>query len=98
MGRQGRDVQVVHAGLLRCQRRQLMKVSCKETETANFGCDVLTDGPGQPKTIVRRRAPAQFVDDDERVLGGRAAGSWAWKMRRSLARSITCASCVLILP
>lgn len=66
--RQGRDVQIVHAGLLRRQRRQLVEVSCEETETANFGCDVLADGPGQAEAVVRGRAPAQFVDDDERLL------------------------------
>lgn len=74
MGRQGRDVQVVDGGLQRRQRRQLVEVSGKEAEGADLGGDVLADGPGQTEAVVRGRASAELVDDDERALCGRAGG------------------------
>lgn len=68
-------MKIVDAGLLRCQRRQLVEVSGKQTEAADFGGDVFADGPGQTETIVRGRASAELVDYDERVLSGRAGGT-----------------------
>lgn len=54
------------------ERRQLVEVGGEQAEAANFGGDVFADGPGQPEAVVRGCSSAQLVDDDERVLGGRA--------------------------
>lgn len=75
VGSQGCDVQVLHGDLLSGQRRQLVEVRGEQAEAADFGGDVLADGPGQTEPVVGRRASAELVDDDERVLRGRAAGT-----------------------
>lgn len=84
VGGQGCDVQVVDGGLLRCQRRQLVEVSGKQTEAADFGGHVFADGPGQTEAVVRGRASAELVDYDERLLRGRAGGTDAGVMRKGL--------------
>lgn len=71
---QRRDVEIVNGALLHCQRRQFVEVRGKQTEAADFGRDVLTDGPGQTEAIVRGRSSAELINYDERVLGG-GAGS-----------------------
>lgn len=78
MGGQGRDVQVVDGGPLRCQRRQLVEVGGEQTEAADFGGNVFADGPRQAEAVVCGRASAELVDYDERVLRGRAAGGAGW--------------------
>lgn len=80
MGRQGCDVHVVDDRLLRRQCCQLVEVSGEETKAADFGGDVFADGPSQPEAIVGGRSSAELIDDDERVLRGRAAGA-TWRMR-----------------
>lgn len=72
---QRRDVEIVNTVLLRCQRRQFVEVSGKQTEAADFGRDVLTDGPGQTEAIVRGRSSAELINYDKRVLGGGAGGT-----------------------
>lgn len=72
--RQRCNVKVVDTRLLCRQRRQLVEVSGKQTEAAEFGGDVFADGPGQTEAVVRRRASAELVDDDEGSLSGRAGG------------------------
>lgn len=72
MGGQGRDVQVLDGGLLCGECRQLMEVSGKQAEAADFGGDVFADGPSQTEAIIGGRASAQLVNYDERVLRGRA--------------------------
>lgn len=67
-------MQVLDGGLLRRQRRQLVEVCGKQAEGADFGGDVFADGPGQTEAVVRGRASAELVDNDERVLRGRAGG------------------------
>lgn len=64
-------MQVVDGGLLSCQRRQLVEVGGEQTEAADFGGDVLADGPGQTEAVVGGRASAELVDYDERLLCGR---------------------------
>lgn len=68
-------MEIANGVLLRCQRCQFVEVSGKQTEAADFGGDVFTDGPGQTEAIVRGRASAELVDYDERVLSGRAGGT-----------------------
>lgn len=67
-------MKVVDATLLCRQRRQLVEVSGKQTEAAELGGDVFADGPGQTKAVIRRRASAELVDDDEGFLSGRPGG------------------------
>jgi len=40
----------------------------EEAECVELLADVLADGPRKAKAVVGRRAAAQLVDDDERVL------------------------------
>lgn len=61
-------MQIVDGVLLRRQHRQLVEVRGKETEAADLGGDVVADGPGQTKAVVRGGASAELVDYDERVL------------------------------
>lgn len=72
VGGERRDVQVVDGGLLLGQCRQLMEVGGKQAEGAQLGGYVVRDGPGQAKAIVGGRSPAQLINDNERVLCGRA--------------------------
>lgn len=81
VGSQCGDVQVADGGVLHCERRQLVEVSGKQTEGADFGGDVLADGPRQTKAVVRGRPSAELVDYDERVLRSRA-GRQTLTMRR----------------
>ena len=99
MGGQRCDVQVVDGGLLRRQRRQLVEVSGKQAEGADFGGDVFADGPGQAEAVVRGSASAELIDDDERVLRGRAGGGRAGMMRKGLFASFGLNKLVcLVLP
>lgn len=66
------DMQVVDSGLLLGQSSQLMEVGGKQAEGAQLGGYVLRDCPGQAKAIIGGCAPAQLIDDDERVFRGRA--------------------------
>lgn len=79
---QRRHVQIVDGGLLRRQRRQLVEVGGEQAEAADLGGDVLADGPGQAEAIVRGCASAELVNDDERVLRGRAGGTTQRMKRR----------------
>lgn len=74
VGCQRCDVQVVDGRLLRCQRRQLVEMSSKQAEAADFGRNVLADGPGKTETIVCGGASAELVDYDEGVFRSRTGG------------------------
>lgn len=74
MGGQRCNMKIMDGALLRCQRRQLVEVGGKQTEATDLGGDVFADGPGQTEAVVRGRASAELIDDDERVLGGGAGG------------------------
>ena len=70
VGGQGSDMQVVDIGQLLGQCGQLMEVRGKQAEGAQLGGNVLRDGPGQAKAIIRGRASAQLINDDEGVFRG----------------------------
>ena len=63
------DVQVLDATLLLCQGRKLVKVRRKDALTANLRHNILGNGPGESKAIVRRRAATELINEHER-LGG----------------------------
>lgn len=65
-------MEIVNGALLHCQRRQFVEVSGKQTEGADFGRDVLADGPGQTEAIVRGRSSAELINYDKRVVGSGA--------------------------
>lgn len=90
--RQGCDVQVVDRGLLSCQRRQLVEVGGEQAEAADFGGDVLADGPGQTEAVVGGRASAELVDYDERLLCGRTVTTTTQTMRKPsrICSSVIC--------
>lgn len=83
---QCRHVQIVDGGLLRRQRRQLVEVGGEQAEAADLGGDVLANGPGQAEAVVRGRASTKLVDDDERLLRGRAGGTTQRLMKRRPVR------------
>ena len=56
--------------LTHVQLRELVEVSGKERGRPNVLHDVLADGPGQAVAVVRGRATAQLVDDDQGAAGG----------------------------
>ena len=64
------NVQVAHLRMCIRQRGQLVEVRCEQRRRADVEHDVFSNSPGEAEAVVRRRAPAELVDDDERLCRG----------------------------
>lgn len=67
-----RHVTIDNRGLLSLQSRQLVEMSCENSDASNLLDDVLGNRLGQAVPVESGRAAAELVDDDETSFGRRS--------------------------
>jgi hypothetical protein len=61
---------VDHSLVMMREGGDLMEMSREETETVDLLSDVVGHRPGDAEPIVSGSASSEFIDDDQRILGG----------------------------